>query len=78
MGKNNLYQILAKYKYNAIIANTYKGRKTTRGFPLKIIIGYLLSSYSVGSMANEGALTIVLLLLPLQFAHSVLKKVFPS
>ena len=32
-----------------------KGSKTRRGFPLKIIIGYLLSSYSVGSMANEGA-----------------------
>ena len=33
-----------------------------RGFPLKIIIGYLLSSFSVGSIGKRGSLTIVLLL----------------
>ena len=32
------------------------------GFPLKIIIGYLLSSFSVGSIGKRGSLTIVLLL----------------
>ena len=31
-------------------------------FPLKIIIGYLLSSFSVGSIGKRGSLTIVLLL----------------
>ena len=45
------------------ISTPVKGKVEGRGsFPLKIIIGYLLSSFSVGSIGKRGSLTIVLLL----------------